>query len=814
MVVNDVPGEECRIALLENGRLDELYSERIATATNVSNIYKGRVVNVEPAIQAAFVDFGTGQNGFLHISDLHPRYFPGEEVTERVGKKIPRRERPPIQEALRRGDSILVQVIKEGIGTKGPTLTSYLSIPGRLMVMMPDMDHVGVSRRIDDEEKRREMRKTLSSLDLPENMGFILRTAGFGRTKTELKRDLAYLNRLWKLIEKRINTVKAPCELYVESDLLIRTIRDVLTTDISAIVVDSESAYQRARDFLSVIAPRSAPRLIRYARHSPIFHAFDIERQIDLIHERQVPLHSGGAIVIEQTEAMVAIDVNSGKSRSARDSESNAYHTNCEAVDEICRQLRLRDLGGLVCCDLIDMMRHDNRRAIEKRMRDNLARDRAKTTVTRISEFGVLELTRQRMRPSMRKAHYQPCPHCSGHGEIRTPESMGSEAIRHAAHLLQYERVRAVEVVCPPRVGSAFLGNRRRELVRLEDATGKQIRVRISEAMPPDRIDYYAYDDRSADVDVSRLPAIKSPTLEEIEREAGEAERRVGQEDRRRAAPGRELDGGVATPEEALQGVDEALEIDDAELDEFVEGFASDAQPGAGNGTASQTDGVGRKKRRRRRRRGGGPRPDAAPRPMQPGSEIAPAGAEASASFDGAPGMENELAPSGGSSSGEQSPRKKRRRRRGRRGRGGGSGGAPLTVTGPGAADADAESADTNDVSRPAMTVPSAAGALRLVDEPNQPPRKKRRRRGGRGRRRDGQASGPGETGQASADRAETEAARDDAASSPAPRATAAPGPAADAGATPATKPRRSLYASVRRRLAAGLSREARDRDD
>jgi ribonuclease E len=238
MIVNDSPGEECRIAILKDNHLEELYTERTATATNVGNIYKGRVVNVESAIQAAFIDFGEGTNGFLHISDLHPRYFPGEERTERVGKKIPRRDRPPMQAALRRGDEVLVQVLKEGIGTKGPTLTSYLSIPGRLLVLMPDMDRVGVSRKVEDEEKRRAMREILDSLDLPDGFGFILRTAGFGQTKTELKRDAAYLMRLWKVMDKRIKKVGAPCELYRESDLLIRTVRDVLRPSIKAIIVD------------------------------------------------------------------------------------------------------------------------------------------------------------------------------------------------------------------------------------------------------------------------------------------------------------------------------------------------------------------------------------------------------------------------------------------------------------------------------------------------------------------------------------------------------------------------------------------------
>jgi Rne/Rng family ribonuclease len=525
MVVNDTPGEECRIAILADGHLDELYSERLSTATQVGNIYKGRVTNVEPAIQAAFIDYGQGQNGFLHISDLHPRYFPGQGRTERVGKKIPRRERPAMQNALKRGDEVLVQVLKQGIGTKGPTLTSYLSIPGRLLVMMPDMDRVGVSRKVEDEEKRREMRKVLDQLDLPKGFGFILRTAGFGQTKTELKRDAAYLQRLWKAMDKRIQTVKAPCELYTESDLLIRTVRDVLRPSIQAILVDSESAHRRALTFLNVVAPRSAPKLIRYTRRTPIFHAFDIERQIELIHSREVPLPSGGKLVIEQTEALVAIDVNSGKSRAARDAETNAYQTNCEAVDEIARQLRLRDLGGLIIHDLIDMRAGKNRRAIEERFQQNLKRDRARSTILRISEFGLVEMTRQRMRPSMRKSHFVDCPHCQGHGEIKSPESVGGDAVRHAGYLLQFDRVQRVEIACSTRVATVLLSAKRRELVRLEDAAGKRIDVRVSDALAPDRVDFYAYDDRNADIDIAQLPPPRAPAVAELEAESRMVER-------------------------------------------------------------------------------------------------------------------------------------------------------------------------------------------------------------------------------------------------------------------------------------------------
>ncbi|TVQ56785.1 MAG: Rne/Rng family ribonuclease [Phycisphaerales bacterium] len=603
MIVNDLPGEECRIAVLQDNHLEELFTERTSTATNVGNIYKGRVANVEPAIQAAFIDYGEGQNGFLHISDLHPRYFPGQSRTERVGKKIPRRDRPPIQQALRRGDEILVQVLKEGLGTKGPTLTSYLSIPGRLLVAMPEMDRVGVSRKIEDEEKRRKMREILDSLDLPEGFGFILRTAGFDKTKTELKRDVAYLSRLWKAMDKRRNTVKAPCELYKESDLLVRTIRDVLRPSIKAIIVDSDSAFDRASNFLRVAAPRSAPKILRHHTHVPIFHAFDIERQIELIHSRTVPLPSGGAIVIDQTEALVAIDVNSGRSRAARDSETNAYQTNCEAVDEICRQLRLRDLGGLIVNDLIDMRPHKNRRLIEERFRNNLKRDRARATMSRISEFGLVEMTRQRMRPSWRKSHFVDCSHCNGQGEIKSPETVGSDAARYIGYLLHFDRVQRVELVCSPRVASVLLSTKRRELVRLEDSTGKRIDVRVSDAIALDRVDFYAYDDRNADIDIAQLDQPRIPSLKQLESESR-----------------------TATKQAEKRAVEYARAHDQAEDAEVEAEKAAENESASQQAAPEEESADGEKRgRRRRRRRGGRGRKKGARESATPQDQIQPA---------------------------------------------------------------------------------------------------------------------------------------------------------------------------------------------
>jgi ribonuclease E len=266
MLINVSEGEECRIALVENGKLEELYIERTSSTSHVGNIYKGRVTNVEPSIQAAFIDFGLGRNGFLHISDLMPTYFGrrGEEVHESVGRKMARRDRPPIQKCLRRGDELIVQIIKEGIGTKGPTLSTYISMPGRILVMMPGMSKLGVSRKIEDEEERRRLREILDTLAPPRDSGFIIRTAGVGKTKADIQKDLSYLTRLWQNIEKQVAEIAAPIELYTEGDLVTRTVRDVFTSDVEQIVVDNKDVARRVREFIKLAMPRTKNRLDLY----------------------------------------------------------------------------------------------------------------------------------------------------------------------------------------------------------------------------------------------------------------------------------------------------------------------------------------------------------------------------------------------------------------------------------------------------------------------------------------------------------------------------------------------------------------------
>jgi len=498
MLIN-VAEDECRIAVVHKNRLEELFIERASGRSNVGNIYKGRVTNIEPSIQAAFVDFGCGKNGFLHISDLQPQYFPdGQRHTENVGRKTPRRDRPPIQKCLRRGQEVIVQVIKEGIGTKGPTLSSYISIPGRYLVMMPGMSRLGVSRKIEDEEARRKMRRILEELDLPKNMGFILRTAGLDRTKTELRRDLKYLERLWKVVAERIRTERAPCELYRESDLVTRTIRDVYSSDFDRVIVDSEETAVKVRGFLSLAMPRSAIKVELYSGHKPLFYEFGIEREIELLHQRHVPLASGGSLVIDTTEAMVTIDVNSGRFREHNDAEQTAYRTNLEAAEEIARQLRLRDLGGLILCDFIDMRQEKHKRAVERTVREALRKHKERAKCLRLSQFCIMEMTRQRMRPPIKGSLYQECPYCRGAGTIKNAESMTLDIIRVLRIAATSEHVKKILMRVPPQVAFDLQNRKRAQIHAMEQDNALSIVIQPDPHVVPDRYELECYDVRGS----------------------------------------------------------------------------------------------------------------------------------------------------------------------------------------------------------------------------------------------------------------------------------------------------------------------------
>ncbi len=525
MLINVAQPEECRIAIVEDGVLEELYVERAGQDNYVGNIYKGVVVNLEPSIQAAFVDFGVGRNGFLHISDIEPEYFRqgGHDPVKAVSHADSRRAaqnaadsavgdefhdvsvydqqkqrghrfggwprfKPPIQDILRRGDELLVQVIKEGIGTKGPTLSTYISIPGRYLVLMPALGRIGVSRKIEDESTRRRLRDIMLELNPPKGVGFIVRTAGSDRTKRELSRDMAYLLRLWKVIARRIKKQPGPCDIYEESDMIIRTIRDIFTADVDSIYIDEPTAYKRAKEFLQLVMPRYVNRLQLFEGKEPLFCKYNLDEEIAKIHRRRVPLRSGGSIVIDQTEALVAIDVNSGSFRAEDSAEETAYQMNIHAAKEIARQLRLRDLGGVIVNDFIDMRMEKHRRGVERALRDAVRRDRARTKILRTSPFGLIEMTRQRIRTNPKRSAYSECPSCGGSGVVKTPESMSIDVVRLLILASQRPQVHRVIITVAEDVAD-YLNNRKRiELARLEQEGEMTMQIIGDKGVAPEHL--------------------------------------------------------------------------------------------------------------------------------------------------------------------------------------------------------------------------------------------------------------------------------------------------------------------------------------
>lgn len=553
MLINVAQPEECRIAIAENGILEELYIERSSQDNYVGNIYKGKIVNLEPSIQAAFVDFGVGRNGFLHISDVESQYFrqggydpdvpiepsykrgsrnrqqeqPADENNEgeqnenanedgtgeedggvatkkrsrqKVRPGVRPRVKPPIQEIFQRGDEVVVQVIKEGIGTKGPTLSTYISIPGRYLVLMPALGRIGVSRKIEDEEARRRLRDILRELQPPKGLGFIVRTAGTDRSKQELSRDLAYLVRLWKVIHRRIKKAEGPCDIYEESDIVIRTIRDIFTGDVDSILIDEPAAFERAKEFLQIVMPRYTNRLKLYEGKDPLFNKYGIDEEIARINERHVPLRGGGSLVIDQTEALVAIDVNSGNFRMDGSADEAACALNQNAAKEIARQLRLRDLGGVVVNDFIDMRREKHRRMVERTLRDAVRRDRARTKILRTSPFGLIEMTRQRIRPSLKRSVYKECPSCAGTGLTKSPESMAIEVVRKLIMATHTSGTVKVTVTVAEDVATYLNNRKRRELTKLEDENELEVLILGNEGLSPEYLKIECEDARGREV--------------------------------------------------------------------------------------------------------------------------------------------------------------------------------------------------------------------------------------------------------------------------------------------------------------------------
>jgi ribonuclease E len=404
------------------------------------------------------------------------------------------RPKPLIQEIFKRGQEVLVQVIKEGIGTKGPTLSTYISIAGRYLVLMPGLNRIGVSRKIADDDARLRLREIFHELQPPKGLGFIIRTAGIDKTKKELQRDLAYLSRLWQVVVGRIRKLKAPAEIYQESDMITRTIRDTFTSDIDTIWVDEPTSFEHAQEFLQIVMPRYAGRIKHYTGSEPLFHKYGIEEEIARIQQRHVPLPNGGSVVIDQTEALVAIDVNSGNFRADNNAEETAYQMNLLAAKEIARQLRLRDLGGVIVNDFIDMREEKHRRDVERAMRDAVKRDRARTKVLKISQFGIIEMTRQRIRPSLKRSVYQDCPHCHGTGQVKTCESMSIDVMRMLQLAAHRKDILRIEARVHEDVANYLLNKKRKEITLLEESGNLQVIIGAMLGVSPETLEFVYYD--------------------------------------------------------------------------------------------------------------------------------------------------------------------------------------------------------------------------------------------------------------------------------------------------------------------------------
>jgi len=458
MLFNATQAEELRVAIVDGQKLVDLDIESAAKEQRKSNIYKAVITRIEPSLEAAFVDYGTERHGFLPFKEVSKSYFQTDIEPGRAR----------IQDALKVGQELIVQVEKDERGNKGAALTTYISLAGRYLVLMPNNPRGGgVSRRIEGED-RQELREVMDQLEVPSGMSLIARTAGIGRSAEELQWDLNYLLQLWTAIDSAAKAQSGAFLIYQESSLVIRAIRDYFHSDIGEILIDTDDIFEQAQQFMSHVMPGNVSRVKRYRDDVPLFSRFQIEHQIESAYSRQVNLPSGGAVVIDHTEALVAIDVNSGRATKGADIEETALRTNVEAADEIARQLRLRDLGGLIVIDFIDMESSKNQREVENRLRDALHFDRARVQTGKISRFGLLELSRQRLRPALAEASDITCPRCTGTGHIRSIESAALHIMRILEEEAMKENTGAIHVQVPVDVGTFLLNEKRVDIAHIE----------------------------------------------------------------------------------------------------------------------------------------------------------------------------------------------------------------------------------------------------------------------------------------------------------------------------------------------------------
>jgi ribonuclease E len=490
MLINVTHAEESRVGIVDDGQLESFEIESFSREHLKGNIYKGIVRRIHPAIEAAFVDIGADRDAFLPLDEICFRNLPGgrnggtgngaADKGEK-GEKARRR----IKDVLKSGDEILVQIIKEQFTNKPPTLSTFYSLPGRYLVLLPGSEDAGISRKIEGEERVR-VREIIGSLKPPPGCGIIVRTAaGFDEDHGELDRDLSYLHRLWESIKQNAETKRAPALIYREHDLVLRNIRDYFTPDIDEVFIDNEEVYERAKDFLHNIMPGKEHLLHLYQGDQPIFSRFGVETQIESIYKRRVPLKSGGSIVIDGTEALTAIDVNSGGSMRGASQEETAHKTNLEAAREVARQLRLRDLGGIIVVDFIDMRIQSHINDVERALREAMRPEKARHDVGRISRLGLLEISRQRLRPAAVASSYMACPMCEGHGSVRTAESAALGTLRKIHNRVAEGDIAQLTVTLPRDVAMYLLNQKREDVATLERRYAARIHVVINEKLMP-----------------------------------------------------------------------------------------------------------------------------------------------------------------------------------------------------------------------------------------------------------------------------------------------------------------------------------------
>jgi len=645
MLIDATHPEETRVAIVDGNQLEDFDVEVSSRRQLKGNIYLAKVVRVEPSLQAAFVDYGGNRHGFLAFSEIHPDYYQipvsdreeteaheaeeahveadgsadtakgengddengdGEnglengnggsvetvggdetdEVEETHHRRAPNVKQYKIQEVIKRRQVLLIQVVKEERGNKGAALTTYMSLAGRYCVLMPNTARGGgISRKITSTADRKSLKEILSSLNVPHGMAVILRTAGIGRTKAEIKRDFEYLIRLWNNVRDQTLKSTAPSLVHEEGDIVRRSIRDLYSRDIDDIQVEGDDAYRAAKDFMKLLIPSHARRVKQYKESGvPLFRNAGVESQLDAIHNPVVHLPSGGYLVINPTEALVSIDVNSGRSTKERNIEETAVKTNVEAADEVARQLRLRDLAGLVVIDFIDMDVNRNNSQVERRMKEALKHDRARIQVGRISPFGLLEMSRQRLRPSLIETSSEPCPHCGGTGIRRSTESTALVVLRAIDEEGANRRASELTVHVPTSVALYILNHKRDALAELQTKYGMLILLANDDSLvPPDlRLE------RTKNLEGETISEMVANVRPDVAEDAGRKRRR-----RRRGRKGSDMDGTDSQTD---------TDLDDEDQDEAVQ--ATENEPRESRETGD-TDEDGKSKRRRRSRRGG-----------------------------------------------------------------------------------------------------------------------------------------------------------------------------------------------------------------